>query len=62
MKRLIQVPLTETLLVLLASALLAQTRKSCAVPGKEVTLAYIKSSDTLLAPGFFGQSEYKRAK
>jgi hypothetical protein len=27
-----------------------------------ITVTYIKSSDTLIAPGFFGQSEYKRAK
>ena len=27
-----------------------------------MTLTYIKSSDTLVGPGFFGQSEYKRAK
>jgi hypothetical protein len=25
-------------------------------------VTYVKSSDTLFAPGFFGQSEYKRAK
>lgn len=25
-------------------------------------LTYIKDSDTILAPGFFGQSEYKRVK
>jgi hypothetical protein len=27
-----------------------------------VTYTYVKSSDTLLAPGVFGQVEYKRAK
>ena len=27
-----------------------------------MTLTYIKSSDTLVGPGFFGQSEYKRTK
>jgi len=27
-----------------------------------MAVTYVKSSDTLLAPGFFGQSEYKRAK
>ena len=27
-----------------------------------MTLTYIKSSDTLVGPGFFGQSEYKRVK
>jgi len=27
-----------------------------------MTLTYIKSSDTLVGPGFFGQTEYKRAK
>ena len=34
------------------------------VPSMMGTMAvtYVKSSDTLLAPGFFGQSEYKRAK
>lgn len=27
-----------------------------------ITLTYIKSSDTLVMPGFFGQAEYERAK
>ena len=35
-------------------------------PGAEhegtMTLTYIKSSDTLVGPGFFGRSEYERAK
>jgi hypothetical protein len=34
------------------------------VPGMmgPVRLTYVKDSDTLIAPGIFGQSEYKRAK
>ncbi len=27
-----------------------------------VNLTYVKQSDTILAPGFFGQAEYKRKK
>lgn len=33
-----------------------------AAPMSGITYTYVKSSDTLLAPGVFGQVEYKRAK
>jgi len=54
----------EQLLILSPQGKLGATYKDGAlqIPSTmgTITLTYIKSSDTLVGPGFFGQSEYKR--